>query len=91
MTGYDFSTMPDRRGHDAIAVDLQENDFWKLPQGETKPGFDKIPMWIADMNFPPLALRKPLSNGPRIQSTATLCLAMNITTRSSVGSVRASA
>ena len=52
MVEYDFSTMPDRRGHDAIAVDLQENDFWKLPQGETKPGFDKIPMWIADMNFP---------------------------------------
>ena len=52
MVEYDFSTMPDRRGHDAIAVDLQENDFWKLPQGETRPGFDKIPMWIADMNFP---------------------------------------
>lgn len=52
MTRYDFETMTDRRGHDAIAVDLQENDFWALPQGETKPGFDKIPLWIADMNFP---------------------------------------
>ena len=52
MEHYDFTTMPDRRGHDAIAVDLQKNDFWSLPQGETKPGFDKIPMWIADMNFP---------------------------------------
>lgn len=49
---YDFTTMADRRGHDSIAVDLQENDFWTLPKGETKPGFDKIPMWIADMNFP---------------------------------------
>ena len=48
---YDFMTMPDRRGKDAIAVDLQENNFWKLPQGETLPEFDKIPMWIADMNF----------------------------------------
>lgn len=52
MEHYDFTTMLDRRGRDAIAVDLQENDFWTLPQGETKPGFDKIPMWIADMNFP---------------------------------------
>lgn len=49
---YDFTTMTDRRGHDAIAVDLQENDFWTLPQGDTRPEFDKIPMWIADMNFP---------------------------------------
>lgn len=49
---YDFTTTLDRRGHDAIAVDLQENDFWKLPQGETRPGFDKIPLWIADMSFP---------------------------------------
>ena len=48
---YDFTTMVDRRGHDSIAVDLQENDFWTLPKGETKPEFDKIPMWIADMNF----------------------------------------
>ena len=48
---YDFVTMPDRRGMDSIAVDMQDNDFWKLPQGETLPGFDKIPMWIADMNF----------------------------------------
>lgn len=51
-TRFDFTTMIDRRGRDSIAVDLQENDFWKLPQGKTKPGFDKIPMWIADMNFP---------------------------------------
>lgn len=48
---YDFTTMPDRRGKDSIAVDLQENDFWMLPQGMTRPEFDKIPMWIADMNF----------------------------------------
>ena len=45
---YDFITMTDRRGYDSIVVDLQENDFRTLPQGETKPGFDKVPMWIAD-------------------------------------------
>ena len=49
---FDFTTWIDRSGHDSIAVDLQENDFWKLPQGTTKPGFDKIPLWIADMCFP---------------------------------------
>ena len=48
---YDFTTMPDRHGKDSIAVDLQENDFWTLPKGTTRPEFDKIPMWIADMNF----------------------------------------
>ncbi len=49
---FDFTTMPDRRGMDSIAVDMNPNDFWTLPKGETKPEFDKIPMWIADMNFP---------------------------------------
>lgn len=49
---YDFTTMTERSGYDSIAVDLQENNFWTLPKGDTKPGFDKVPMWIADMNFP---------------------------------------
>lgn len=49
---FDFETMPDRRGKDSIAADMNENDFWPIPRGITKPGFDKIPMWIADMNFP---------------------------------------
>ena len=41
---YDFTTVPDRRGMDAIAVDN--------PPGLPKEGFDLIPMWVADMNFP---------------------------------------
>ena len=49
---FDFTTMPDRRGMDSIAADMNPNDFWTIPKGETKPGFDKVPMWIADMNFP---------------------------------------
>lgn len=49
---FDFTTMLDRRGMDSIAADMNENDFWSIPKGTTKPGFDKIPMWIADMNFP---------------------------------------
>ena len=41
---YDFTTVLDRRGMDAIAVDN--------PPGQPKEGFDLIPMWVADMNFP---------------------------------------
>lgn len=49
---YDFTSMIDRRGRDAIAVD-------GLGGGGSAPdrpgeGFDAIPMWIADMNFPVL-------------------------------------
>ena len=45
---YDFETMPDRRGKDALAWD----DIGKpgAPAGP-KEGFDAIPMWVADMNF----------------------------------------
>lgn len=42
---YDFTTIMDRSGRDSIAVDVP----FKIP--ETKPGFDRIPMWVADMNF----------------------------------------
>ena len=40
----------DRRGKDAIAVDaLGAPGF---APGAPKEGFDAIPMWVADMNFP---------------------------------------
>ena len=41
---YDFTTIMDRRGMDAIAVD-------QPPRMPSVPGFDLIPMWVADMNF----------------------------------------
>ena len=44
---YDFTTVMDRRGMDAIAVDMAP-----VPRGGRKEGFDVIPMWVADMNFP---------------------------------------
>ena len=47
---YDFTTIMDRRGKDAIAVDAIGSIGWG-PQGP-KEGFDAIPMWVADMNFP---------------------------------------
>ncbi len=47
---YDFTTVMDRRGRDAMAVDAVGSDQF----GITAPreGFDPIPMWVADMNFP---------------------------------------
>ena len=47
---YDFKSIMDRHGMDAIAVDGigGENGYAAAP----KPGFDIIPMWVADMNFP---------------------------------------
>lgn len=46
---YDFTSIMDRRGRDAIAV-----DGIGLPgrPGAPREGFDAIPMWVADMNFP---------------------------------------
>ena len=41
---YDFTTIMDRHGKDSIAVDF--------PPGQAKEGYDVIPMWVADMNFP---------------------------------------
>ena len=45
---YDFTTLPDRHGQDAIAVDGLGKGF--APDAP-RPGFDAIPMWVADMNF----------------------------------------
>lgn len=47
---YDFTSLMDRRGMDAVAVDgLGQGGF---APGAPKEGFDAIPMWVADMNFP---------------------------------------
>ena len=45
---YDFTSVIDRRGLDALAVDIVGG-----PGGMPAPreGFDIIPMWVADMNF----------------------------------------
>lgn len=47
---YDFTSIIDRKGKDAIAVDA----VGKMPgvaPAIPRGGFDTIPMWIADMNF----------------------------------------
>ena len=46
---YDFTSIMDRHGMDAIAVDAPGNPG---APGAPKDGFDLIPMWVADMNFP---------------------------------------
>ncbi len=46
---YDFTSILDRQGRDAIAVEALGNPG--VP-GAPKEGFDAIPMWVADMNFP---------------------------------------
>ena len=47
---YDFTSILDRKGKDAIAVDLVGAPG--APYPAPKEGFDVIPMWVADMNFP---------------------------------------
>ncbi len=45
---YDFTSIIDRSGKDALAIDGLGNG-WAPPM--PKDGFDAIPMWVADMNF----------------------------------------
>lgn len=47
---YDFTSIMDRRGKDAMAVDAL--GISPMAPKPPKEGFDIIPMWVADMNFP---------------------------------------
>jgi len=47
---YDFTSILDRKGRDAIAIDLVGVPGSGYPA--PREGFDVIPMWVADMNFP---------------------------------------
>ena len=45
---YDFESLIERHGQDALAVDaIEKGDA----PGKSREGFDAIPMWVADMNF----------------------------------------
>lgn len=48
---YDFTSHIERKDHDAIAVDMLGQGGGFAPDAP-KEGFDAIPMWVADMNFP---------------------------------------
>ena len=43
---YDFTTVMDRKGKDALAVDVIP-----FEGAQVQEGFDVLPMWVADMNF----------------------------------------
>ena len=49
---YDFTSHIDRLGKDAIAVDFPHARLGAFKDVQLKEGFDIIPMWVADMNFP---------------------------------------
>ncbi len=46
---YDFTSIIDRSGMDAAAVDAIGS--WEIAPAAPREGFDFIPMWVADMNF----------------------------------------
>lgn len=47
---YDITSIIDRHNMDAITVDgLGDGE---MSPAKPKEGFDVIPMWVADMNFP---------------------------------------
>lgn len=49
---YDFTTIMNRSGKDALAVDCIGADVsWAKAPTAPKNGFSAIPMWVADMNF----------------------------------------
>ncbi|MBQ3300912.1 MAG: hypothetical protein IJH04_01945, partial [Eggerthellaceae bacterium] len=47
---FDFETMLDRTGKDAMAIEALGTPGGFAP-GAPKDGFSPIPMWVADMNF----------------------------------------
>ena len=47
---FDFTTIPDRHGHDAIAIDGLGDGTGFAPAAP-KEGFSSIPLWVADMSF----------------------------------------
>ena len=49
---YDFTSIMDRRGRDALAIDSVGEKVWGSEPEKPMEGFDFIPMWVADMNFP---------------------------------------
>lgn len=47
---YDFTTIMDRHGQDAMAVDALGDGMGFCP-AKPREGFDSIPLWVADMSF----------------------------------------
>lgn len=50
---YDFTSILVRKGYDALAIDALGEGNTPIPcPPRPKAGFEPIPMWVADMNFP---------------------------------------
>ncbi len=52
---YDFTTIMDRRGKDALAVEVEtalRSGMLGVREVAVRDGFSILPMWVADMNFP---------------------------------------
>ena len=49
---YDFTSIIDRKGKDAIAVDVLPNLLGPNNPIQVRDGLDMIPMWIADIELP---------------------------------------
>ena len=49
---YAFTSIMERKGMDAIAVDNVGKHMWGNEPQPPEDGFDFVPMWVADMNFP---------------------------------------
>ena len=67
---YDFTSIMDRRGKDAIAVDMIGQPGGFAPAAPLE-GFEPIPMWVADMNFPvvptiPAAMIERVANSAQL-------------------------
>ena len=55
---YDFSSLIDRHGMDSIAVDSWGEIPGMAPNAPDE-GFDRIPMWVADMDRPHHRMAEP--------------------------------
>ncbi|MCR4745789.1 MAG: aspartate aminotransferase, partial [Lachnospiraceae bacterium] len=57
---YDFTSIIERKGKDASAYDSVGQYKWGMEPALPEEGFDFIPLWVADMNFPtcPAVTRK---------------------------------
>lgn len=83
---YDFTTVIDRHGKDSLALDgLGGGDHFSPDW--SKEGFDVIPMWVADMNFPtvPTIQEAIIMNGQSIRCLDIIARQKNITGQLSTG------
>ena len=75
---YDFTSIMDRRGRDALAIDSVGHGH---APGAPREGFDVIPMWIADMNVPTIPtvpaaiIERGYHPDQRVTTTELRCLA----------------